>query len=54
MTKKEEVIRVLKKKGIDPTSLERELIGIFRKGKSSLVVEEYLRKVIEGVGRGGC
>jgi len=48
---KKEIIKVLKKKGIDPTSLERELIGIFRKGKSSLEVEEHLKRIIERVGR---
>ena len=49
MSKKKNIIEVLKKKGIDPVALERELVALFRKGASSLEIEEYLRKIIEGV-----
>lgn len=48
MDRKENIIEVLKEKGIDPIVLERELVALFRRGASSLEVEEYLRRVIEG------
>lgn len=51
MGRREELEKALREKGIDPVALEREVIALFRKGASSLEVEDYLRRVIEGVGR---
>ncbi len=48
MSEKDEVMEALKKKGIDPVRLERELIAMLRKESSSLKVRDYLKKMLEG------
>lgn len=46
--RKKEVIELLKKKGIDPNKLERELMILLRKGYSTVEVSSYIRKIVEG------
>ena len=48
MERKMEVYKVLQSKGLDVTRLEKELMTMLRKGASSIDLQEYLRKVIEG------
>ena len=46
--RKKEIVELLKRKGIDPVRLERELVSLLRKGSSSVEVGSYLRRIIEG------
>lgn len=48
MSEKVEVIETLKKKGIDPIKLEKELLTMLRKEQSSLRIRDYLKKLLEG------
>ena len=48
MSEKAEVIEALRRKGIDPVKLEKELVAMLRKGASSLEVRDHLKKLLEG------
>ena len=45
--RKKEVVELLRKKGIDPIRLEKELLAILRKGSSSLEVRSYMKRLLE-------
>jgi len=45
---KKKVVELLKRKGIDPIKLERELVSMLRKGSTSFEVTSYIRRIIEG------
>lgn len=47
MSRKEEVVRTLRDKGIDALALEKELMAMLRQGATSLDVEARLKKFIE-------
>ena len=51
MSRKERVVEALRERGIDPVALEKELLAMLRRGASSLDVESYLKRVIEGDGK---
>jgi len=46
--RKKEIIESLKRKGVDPVKVEKEVMMLLRKGASSLQVREYLKKLLEG------
>jgi len=48
MNEKLEVIEALKKKGIDPIKLEKELLMMLRSDASSLKIRDSLKKILEG------
>lgn len=41
------IIEALKSRGIDPLSLEKELITLLRKETSSIKIYEYIKKLLE-------
>ena len=46
--RKQEIIKSLRSKGIDPITVEKEVVRMLRKGASSLEVREYFKKLLEG------
>jgi len=48
MSEKTEVVEALRKRGIDPIKLEKELLVMMRKEQSPVKIRDYLRKLLEG------
>jgi hypothetical protein len=48
MSKKDDIVKSLGDGGLDPVRLERELIGMLRRGSGSYEVRSYLKKILEG------
>jgi hypothetical protein len=48
MSRKEDIVKSLGDGGLDPVRLEKELIGMLRRGSGSYEVRSYLKKILEG------
>jgi hypothetical protein len=46
--RKEDIIKELKKRNIDPVKLEKEIVAMLRKGVSATEIGSFLDRVIRG------
>jgi hypothetical protein len=51
MSRKDDIVKSLGDAGLDPVRLERELIGMLRRGSGSYEIKLYLKKLLEGGSR---